>query len=85
MGLSTARHRRRLPVRDFLSGLVLTLLLWYIQRRPRKPWRATPAEVNRLGADMARLAWTAERLPLSVDYREHMIGVRQIEAYEVTT
>lgn len=79
-----ARHRRRLPVRDFLSGLVLTLLLWFNDRRPRKPWCATPAQVNELGASFARLSWAAERIPLGVSYEDHAKGVRQIEMYRST-
>lgn len=75
------KHRRRLPVRDFLSGLGLALLLWFSDRRPRKPWRATPDQVNELGASLARLSWTAERVPLGVSYAEHARGVRQIELY----
>lgn len=83
MGMSTGRHRRRLPVRDFLSGLALALLLWWNRRRPRKPWRASPTELRELGESLARLPWTAERIPLAVSYEEHAKGVRQIEAYEV--
>ena len=79
--MNAARHRRRLPVRDCLSGLALALLLWWNDRRPRKPWRAGPAEIRERGAGMARLAWTAERIPLAVSYEEHARGVRQIEEY----
>ena len=83
MGMSTGRHRRHLPVRDCLSGLALALLLWWNGRRPCKPWRASPAEIGELGAGMARLAWTAERIPLADSYEEHARGVRQIESYQV--
>lgn len=76
----SGRHCRRLPVRDFLSGLALALLLWW-NGRPREPRRAGPAEIGGLGAGMARLAWTAERIPLAVTYEEHIKGVRQIEEY----
>lgn len=81
MGMSTGRHRRRLPVRDCLSGLTLALLLWWNGRRPRKPWHAGPADIGGLGAGMARLAWTVERIPLAVSYEEHAKGVRLIEEY----
>lgn len=79
--MTSPRHRRRLPVRDFLSGMALTLLLWWNNWRPRKPWHAGPAEIRELGAGMARLARTAERIPLAVSYEEHARGVRQIETY----
>ena len=81
MGMNTGRHRRRLPARDYLSGLALALLLWWNSRRPHRPWRAGPAEIGGLGMGMARLAWTTERIPLAVSYEEHARGVRQIEEY----
>ena len=75
-----ARHRRRLPVRDFLSGLALLLVLWFNRQWPRDPRRATPAQICRL-AGPGHLPLTAERIPLQVSYAEHVKGVRQIEEY----
>ncbi len=78
MGVNTVKHRRRLPVRDLVSGLVLALVLWYCGRRAR---RVDTATARGIGVRMEHLPLSAVRIPLHVSYEEHVRGVREMEAY----
>ncbi len=78
MGVNTVRHRRRLPVRDLISGLILVLVLWYSRRRAR---RASAATTRDIGVHMGHLPLSAVRIPLVVSYEEHARRVREMEDY----
>ncbi len=76
--MNRARHRRRLPVRDLISGLVLALVLWYSGRRARRVGTATARDID---VHMEHLPLSVVRIPLVVSPEEHARGVWEMETY----